>query len=131
MANCETCTEKCLQAEMANDIAKGRMYATKEFIRVQKELERYQKAEAEGRLLVLPCKVGDTVYTIIDGKIYEGEVYHISYSDYYGKVTSAVRTKIDFLTASIGAAFEDFGKTAFLTREEAEATLEQEVPDED
>ena len=82
-------------------------------------------AESEGRLLVLPCKVGDTVYTIIDGKIYEGEVYHISYSDYYGKVTSAVRAKIDFLTASIGAAFEDFGKTAFLTRRAAEAKLKE------
>lgn len=123
MVNCVSCTEKCPQAEAANEAAKGRMYATQEFIRVQKELECYKRAETEGRLLVLPCKVGDTVYTIIDGKIYEGEVYHISYSDYYGKVTSAVWTKIDFLTASIGAAFEDFGKTAFFTREEAEARL--------
>lgn len=83
-------------------------------------------AEREGRLLVLPCKVGDTVYIIIHGKIYEGEVYHISYSDYYGKVTSAVWTKIDFLTASIGVAFEDFGKTAFFTRAAAEAALAKE-----
>lgn len=90
------------------------------------ELAYYHKAEQEGRLLVLPCKVGDTVYTIIDGKIYEGEVYHISYSDYYGKVTSAVRTKIDFLTASIGAAFEDFGKTAFFTRAAAGEALAKE-----
>lgn len=90
------------------------------------ELAYYHKAEQEGRLLVLPCKVGDTVYTIIDGKIYEGEVYHISYSDYYGKVTSAVRTKTDLLTASIGAAFEDFGKTAFFTRAAAEAALAKE-----
>lgn len=81
-----------------------------------------------GKVLVPPCKVGDTVYIIIHGKIYEGEVYHISYSDYYGKVTSAVRTKIDFLTASIGAAFEDFGKTAFRAREEAEAALKEVSP---
>lgn len=126
MVDCANCIEKCPQAAAANDIAKGRMYATQEFIRVQKELERYQKAEAEGRLLVPPCKVGDTVYIIIHGKIYEGEIYHISYSDYYGKVTSAVWTKIDFLTASIGVAFEDFGKTAFFTRAAAEAALGKE-----
>ncbi len=83
-------------------------------------------ADTESRLVVPPCKVGDTVYIIIDGKIYKGEVYHISYSDYYGKVTSAVRAKIDFSTASVGASFEDFGKTAFLTRAAAEAALRKE-----
>lgn len=39
MPDCVNCTEKCPQAELANEIAKGRMYATKEFIRAQKELE--------------------------------------------------------------------------------------------
>lgn len=84
------------------------------------------KAESEGRLLVLPYNVGDTVYTIIHGKIYEGEVYHISYSNYYGKVTSIVWTKKDFLPAGFGAYFEHFGKTTFHTREEAEAALKKE-----
>lgn len=39
MPDCVNCTERCPQAELANEIAKGRMYATKEFIRAQKELE--------------------------------------------------------------------------------------------
>lgn len=84
-------------------------------------LDKYRKAESDGRLIVLPCKVGDTVYIIIDGKIYKGEVYHISYSDYYGKVIGTVWTK-----GGVCAYFDHFGTCAFLTREEAEAALEKE-----
>lgn len=29
------------------------------------ELKKYQEADKEGRLVVLPCKVGDTVYKVI------------------------------------------------------------------
>ena len=76
-------------------------------------------AECEGRLIVLPCKVGDTVYMIVDGKIYTSEVYHITYSDYYGKVIGTVWTK-----SGVCAYFDHFGKCAFHTREEAEAALE-------
>lgn len=57
-------------------------------------LKRYEDAEQEGRLVVLPCKVGDTVYAINHGKIDEATF--------------------------IGDAF---GKTIFLTRKEAEAAL--------
>ena len=32
MPNCETCVERCPQAEMAHEIALGRMYATKELV---------------------------------------------------------------------------------------------------
>ncbi len=82
-------------------------------------MEAVAKAEREGRLVVLPCRVGDMLYVIIDGKIYEGEVYHISYSDYYGKVTATAWTK-----SGVGGNLEDFGKTVFQTREEAEAAME-------
>ena len=39
MSKCDNCAEKCSQAELACEIAKGRMYATDEVIRLQKELE--------------------------------------------------------------------------------------------
>lgn len=39
---CDNCTEKCPQEELACEIAKGRMYATKELIEAQKELEAYK-----------------------------------------------------------------------------------------
>ena len=79
------------------------------------------KAEEQGLLVRLPCKVGDTVYIIIGGRIFEGKVYHISYSNYSGKVTSYVVTE-----HGACASFDHFGKTAFLTREEAQAALEKE-----
>lgn len=76
------------------------------------------KADTDGHLLVLPCNAGDTVYIIVDGKIYTSEVYHITYSDYYGKVIGTVWTK-----GGVCAYFDHFGTCAFLTREEAEAAL--------
>ena len=39
---CHLCNEYCPQAEMAKDIASGRMYATNELIKCQKELEAYR-----------------------------------------------------------------------------------------
>lgn len=47
---CENCIERCPQAEMANEIAKGRMYATNEFIAMQKKVESGQLVE------VVRCK---------------------------------------------------------------------------
>lgn len=38
-AKCEYCTGKCPQEELACEIARGRMYATDEVIRLQKEVE--------------------------------------------------------------------------------------------
>lgn len=82
------------------------------------KLADYEEAEEQGLLVRLPCKVGDTIYVIFDGKIWDGEVYHISYSDYYGKITATAWVK-----QGISAAFEHFGETVFLTREEAEAAM--------
>jgi len=39
---CDNCKEKCPQEELACEIAKGRLYATDEVIRLQKELEEYR-----------------------------------------------------------------------------------------
>ena len=41
-AKCQQCNKKCPQEKLASDIAKGRMYATNEFIQCQKELEQYR-----------------------------------------------------------------------------------------
>lgn len=71
-------------------------------------MEELAKAEAEGRLLVLPCKVGDVVYII-------GSKYRA------GRDETWVNTgKFRF------SDLEKLGKTVFLNREEAEAALEKE-----
>lgn len=81
------------------------------------------RAQADGRLIVLPCKCGDTLCYIFDGKIYEGTVYHIQYDDYHGAVRTTVSSSLPGGYSCAGAGFDDFGKTGFLSREEAEAAL--------
>ena len=45
MANCTNCSEKCPQAEMAHQIALGRMYATKELVELIKKIEKGELVE--------------------------------------------------------------------------------------
>lgn len=91
---------------------------------LRRELNEYKDAEEQGRLIVLPCKVGDKVYDIsefMEGCLYP-EMYEYT-ADYIGIGKSEDgRTVItidcmDYYT-------DDFGKTVFLTREEAGRALE-------
>ena len=45
MPNCQNCQDKCPKAEMAHEAAKGRMYATNEFIALLKKVESGQLVE--------------------------------------------------------------------------------------
>lgn len=77
------------------------------------------RADKDGRLVVLPyCKLGDTVYWLHDRKITECRVYRIQEN------TKGVQIAIKS-TVSHGVFSVDdyFGKTIFLTREEAEKAL--------
>ena len=72
-------------------------------------------ADQDGRLVVLPCKVGDTVYFTLLGRIIEKPVFSI--------VSFSASARIYCAGTSEYFRPEDFGKTVFLTREEAEAAL--------
>ena len=76
------------------------------------------RAEKDGRLVVLPCKVGDELgsfSTYGTGRVYGFTVTDIS--------TLNGRTVLN--TLGCGTLWErDIGKTVFLTREEAEKALE-------
>nr|DAG08856.1 MAG TPA: hypothetical protein [Caudoviricetes sp.] len=54
---CNCCTEPCPMADMAHEAAKGRMYATKEFIALQKKIESGQLVEV---VRCKDCKHKDT-----------------------------------------------------------------------
>ena len=73
------------------------------------------QAEQDGLLVVLPCKVGDTVYFTLLGRIIEKPVFSI--------VSFSASARIYCAGTSEYFRPEDFGKTVFLTREEAEAAL--------
>lgn len=83
-------------------------------INAMEELQQYRKAEENGLLLRLPCKVGDNVYIIAEKSISEQRVQ---------RATNDSEGKIEFCTRKRGFALFDFGKTVFLTHEEAEAKL--------
>ena len=74
------------------------------------------KADKDGRLVVLPCKVGDTVYFVLLGRIIEKQVFSI--------VAFLNSTRIYCDGTSEYFRPEDIGKTFFLTREEAKKALE-------
>lgn len=81
------------------------------------------KAEADGRLMILPCKPGDTVYFPFAGRVLEKKVTaHRSLLRPNGSVDSWY--EVAFNNAE---TFDDegIGKTVFLAREEAEAALKE------
>ena len=87
-------------------------------------LEELAEADKDGRLEVLPCKVGDTLYEVTGRK---------TISEYRVK---AIRVELfcvfieweiekGFVWQSLtGITQNEIGKTVFLTREEAEKALE-------
>ena len=81
-----------------------------------KRIVALMEADRAGRLVVLPCKVGDTVYFALLGRIIEKQVFSI--------VSFSNSTRIYCDGTSEYFRPEDIGKTFFLTREEAEAALE-------
>ena len=86
-------------------------------------LEELAEAEKDGRLMVLPCKVGQRVFALLDTDkhISECEVKRIGLGNEIGFVGLE---PIGARGREYGVALNGFGKTVFLTREEAEAALE-------
>lgn len=77
------------------------------------------RADKDGRLVMLPCKVGDTVYWVHGAVITECKVHRIQKNR--NGLYICLKSK-----KSHGAFRTDlcFGKSIFLTREEAEKALE-------
>ena len=75
------------------------------------------KADKDGRVVVLPCKVGDVLYRASPS----GVVVHRVANVMYRGLTS--RWYIDTIP-NLPYASEELGKTTFLTSEEAEKALE-------
>lgn len=95
-----------------------------DFQNIIDKLAEYETAEEEGRLVWLPCKIGDVLYLPIDfqNRIYTGKCVGFEYSRMRRKWVVKVFTSEE---RNSYEAFEHFGKTFFLTREEAEKALEE------
>ena len=88
------------------------------------EPEELAQAKKEGRLVVLPCDVGDKLYDVTLGEVREKIV--ISLSMLLSKsVNHLVIHAENFRNAVTSYELQDIGKTVFLTREAAEAALKE------
>ena len=86
-------------------------------------LEGWVKAYGDGQLVVLPCKVGQRVFALLDTDkhISECEVKQIGMGNGIGFIGLE---PIGARGREYGVALNGFGKTVFLTREEAEKAME-------
>ena len=70
-----------------------------------------------------PIKIGDMAHFIIGGNVYKAKVHFIRWEQHeqYG-IHSELSASVT-PNYSVGASFDDFGRTVFLTEEEAKAAL--------
>jgi hypothetical protein len=87
-------------------------------------LRELAEADKDGRVVVLPCKVGQRVFALMDmdKHISECEVTQIGMGNEIGFIGLE---PIGARGREYGVALNGFGKTVFLTREEAEKALEE------
>ena len=70
------------------------------------KLAHYENLEEQGRLISLPCKVGDTVYHVVQGRIVEV-------------------SNVDLFFLLLSVAENRFNNSVFLTQAEAEQKLKE------
>lgn len=94
------------------------------------KLGKYEDLEEQGRLIKLPCKMGDVVYRINRGAM--KPVIPLRVVEYRFKIVgNCIREKIccsdDFLCKQPSIIYyaEDIGNKVFLTKSEAEAKLKE------
>lgn len=85
-----------------------------------KKLADYEDLEEQGRLIKLPCKIGDEVYNITWWDDVQEKVV-VKGKPYYRTVHNHKVTKSTFDYSDI----KEFGKTVFLTRKEAKEKLKE------
>ena len=88
-----------------------------------KRIVELMEADKDGRLVVLPCKVGDIVWANLDGMRHTRKCV-IEFANIGSHVTTIVFSTVDGLREQYGVNPISFGKTVFLTRDEAEKALE-------
>lgn len=131
LLNSQGIPNKCVEcSEISNCF--GNM-SCPEICNALKKLKHYEDLEEQGRLIEIPCKVGDTVWELCkcDDKIYRifpmkviqvipfGSIMWIKMTEPRIWHIHAVSTYLDRYIN-----FNNFGKTVFTTKEEAEKALE-------
>lgn len=77
-----------------------------DMLKICQRLKLYEDLEEQGRLISLPCKVGDTVYHVVQGRIVEV-------------------SNVDLFFLLLSVAENRFNNSVFLTKSEAEQKLKE------
>ena len=111
-------SEKCDKCDFAQSVCE--------------KLAKYEDLEEQGRLIKLPCKVGDMVYRTNKGAKYPiiplvvTEIRHKALRS--GKIAVKIICSDDLMIRTNGCLvyyLEEIGKKIWLTKEEAEKALER------
>ena len=111
---------------MTNSVKK--YWEHKQVAEYLEEMMKYRELEEQGKLLKLPCKVGDTVYRVNAGAkqpiipMTVSEIHFLCYKNERAVRFDAIGKK------DMGEScyrLEDIGRIVFLTHEEAEKKLEE------
>ena len=112
--NVEFCSRQCYSMTRWAESAK-------------EKLAEYETAEEEGRLMMLPCKVGDIIFCIVrPGIIRQFKVLSIEIYEYGAILELLYAGNVEkYRFWRMYMPSDDFGKKLFLTSEEAEKALKK------
>ena len=109
--------------------ARSKCYNCEIMTSVCEKLGKYEDLEEQGRLVILPCKVGDTVYRINKGAkepFIKMRVLQVHFKQLHkNRTIIRIDTINDNDMGENCYLLEDFGKTVFLTQAEAEQKLKE------
>ena len=127
------CWDESKIYDISNELYKLNISRADKTRMILEKLAEYEDLEEQGRLIKLPCKVGDTVYCIFnrytkctfsneefDEYSCQGCKYEcVSKKENYVQDMRAY--SLDWIVTNL----KNFGKTVFLTKSEAEAKLKE------
>ena len=106
----------------------GELYWLKDVAELLEELKSYKDAEEQGLLVRLLCKAGTEVFAVSSGSshhVVKCRIKKIETSLTAPEKISYFLEPIEYRRCSFRYISNEFGKTVFLTREEAEKKLEE------
>ncbi len=107
--------QACAEAREIEETLSGCGYSISRMVKLM-------KSDVEGRVVVRPCKVGQRVFALMDKHISECEVKQIGMGNEIGFIGLE---PIGARGREYGVALNGFGKTVFLSREEAKKALQK------
>ena len=124
----EHCERTVIQAEMLRFTDTKQYMEHKQVREWLEELQHYKDLEEQGRLIELPCKIGDTVYyinthnrlSLFENTVYEAKVARFVTTRYGTSIVIQIRNEYGCTELY---SEDNYNKTVFLTKEEAEAAL--------